>query len=137
MRTRKRGGDRMTFSVDFAAHEAVWGALHETTTAERVYERQWAVTLLNRVTNRLQREMERSGKSQQFHWLKDFIAGSGNSSYATVATELGVSEAAARMAASRLRGRYRELLRDEIAQTVASEADIESEIQHLFATFAE
>ena len=65
IRTQKRGGDRMTFSVDFAAHEAVRGELHEKMTAERVYERQWAVTLLNRVTNRLQREMERSGKGQQ------------------------------------------------------------------------
>lgn len=135
-RARKRGGGRVVFSVDFAAHEAGRGVFEKNLTAERIYERQWAVTLLNRVMIRLQRELERSGKGQQFHLLKGFIAGSGTSPYATVAAQLGIAESAARMAASRMRGRYRELLRDEIAQTVASDADVESEIGHLFAAFA-
>ncbi len=80
--------------------------------------------------------MERSGKGQQFHCLKEFIAGSADSSYAKAASDLGLSESAARMAASRMRKRYRELLRDEIAQTVSSQEDIDSEVQHLFDTFS-
>ena len=87
--------------------------------------------------NRLQREMERSGKAQQFHFLKDYIGGSRSTSYAKIAASLGVNESAARMAASRLRERYRVLLREEIAQTVSSEEDIDGEVRHLFATFAE
>lgn len=136
---QKRGGGRSTFSVDFAAldRQWQWGTLQDTLTPERLYERQWAVTLLNRVMNRLQREMERSGKGQQFQSLKDFIGASCPSSYATVAETLGISEPSVRMAASRLRGRYRELLREEIAQTVATEEDIDGEVQYLFNAFAD
>ncbi len=135
-RTQKRGGGRPVFSLDFASQDSSGSELADGLTAERLYERQWAVTLLNRVMNRLQREMEQSGKGQQFHTLKEFIGGSGDSSYSIVAIELNLSEAAARMAASRMRGRYRELLRDEISQTVSSQEDIDNEVQHLFETFS-
>ncbi len=134
-KAQKRGGGRVPFSLDFASQDSSWSEPADQLTAERLYERQWAVTLLSRVMNRLQREMERSGKGQQFQSLKDFIGGSGNSSYATAAANLGLSESAARMATSRMRGRYRELLREEIAQTVVSEEDIDGEVQYLFATF--
>ncbi len=133
---QKRGGGQMTFSVDFESQDGNWDALQDTLTAERIYERQWAVTLLNRVMSRLQREMERSGKSQQFQLLKEFIGGTESETYATIAPVLGVSESAARMAATRMRTRYREMLREEIAQTLASEEDIDDEVRHLFATFA-
>tara|TARA_R110002072_G_scaffold303099_1_gene493542 strand:+ start:293014 stop:293757 length:744 start_codon:yes stop_codon:yes gene_type:complete len=134
---QKRGGTRITFSADFASQDRNWGALHDTLTAERIYERQWAVTLLNRVMTRLQREMERNGKSQQFNLLKDFSIGTETETYASVASVLGQSESAARMAASRMRKRYRQLLREEIAQTVATPEEIDSEVQHLFDTFSE
>lgn len=134
---QKRGGGRTAISFDFAARDAAWGALQDTLTPERIYERQWAVTLLGRVMQRLRREMERNGKGPQFESLKDFIGGSGSSSYGAVAAELEITEPAARMAASRLRGRYRELLREEIAQTVASEEDIDAEVRYLFSTFAD
>jgi RNA polymerase sigma-70 factor (ECF subfamily) len=133
---QKRGGSRVTFSVDFESQDRNWGALQDTLTAERLYERQWAVTLLNRVMARLQREMERSGKSQQFQLLKDLIGGTESGTYATLAPLLGLNESAARMAASRMRVRYGEMLRAEIAQTLASEEEIEDEVRHLFATFA-
>jgi RNA polymerase sigma-70 factor (ECF subfamily) len=81
--------------------------------------------------------MERGGKGRQFQTLKELISGSGDSSYAAAAGELEISESAARMAASRMRGRYRELLRDEIAQTVATPEEIDDEVRHLFATFAD
>lgn len=132
----QKRGSRLTFSVDFESQDRNWGELQDTLTAERIYERQWAVTLLNRVMSRLQREMERGGKSQQFHLLKDFIGGTESTTYATVASVLGVNESAARMAATRMRARYREMLREEIAQTLASEEDIDDEVRYLFATFA-
>lgn len=134
-RTLKRGGRHCTFSLDFAAHDSVHPGSDESS-PELLYERQWAITLLNRVMNRLQREMERDGKGRQFQTLKQFIAGSGESSYVEAAAELGTNEAAARMAASRMRGRYRDLLRDEIAQTVSTPEEIDDEVRHLFAVFA-
>lgn len=132
----KRGGGQHTFIVDFSSQHQTWGELQNALTAEQIYERQWAVTLLGRVMTRLQREMERSGKSQQFHLLKAFIGGADSATYDTIAPTLGLSESAARMAASRLRGRYRELLREEIAQTVNSQEEIASEVQQLFETFS-
>jgi RNA polymerase sigma-70 factor (ECF subfamily) len=136
-RAQKRGGAMIKLSLDFASQNSGGGHFTTELTAERLYDRQWAITLLNRVMTRLQREMERGGKGRQFQTLKELISGSGDSSYAAAAGELEISESAARMAASRMRGRYRELLRDEIAQTVATPEEIDDEVRHLFATFAD
>ncbi len=133
----KRGGGQQTFTVDFESQDRKWGEVQDSLTAEQIYKRQWVVTLLDRVMTRLQREMERSGKAQQFHLLKSFIGGAESANYATIAPELGLSESASRMAASRLRRRYRELLRVEIAATVGPQEDIESEVRQLFAAFSE
>jgi RNA polymerase sigma-70 factor (ECF subfamily) len=132
-RAQKRGGGRATFSLDFASQDAPSLEPVDELSAERLYERQWAITLLNRVMDRLRREMERSGKGGQFHVLKEFLGGTGNSAYADAAADLAVSESAARMAASRMRSRYRELLREEIAQTVSAPEEIDGEIEQLFA----
>lgn len=126
----------MTFTFNFESQDRSWRELQDSLTAEQIYERQWAVTLLSRVMDRLQREMDRSGRAHQFHVLKDFLGGTATSSYAEIARGLGLSESAARMAASRMRARYRELLQEEIAQTVETKEDIDNEIQHLFATFS-
>lgn len=133
----KRGGGRVHFSLDFAAKDSMWGDVSDTHSAERLYERQWAITLLNRVVSRLQREMERNGKGRQFQCLKGFLGGAGDASYATAAAELELSESAARMAASRMRRRYRELLREEIAHTVSGPEEIDDEVKRLFATFSD
>lgn len=137
VRADKRGGGQVPFSLDFPGAESACVALTDTLTAERLFERQWAITLLTRVMQRLQREMERSGKGLHFHTLKEYLGGSGDSSYGAAADRLGISEPAARMAASRMRGRYRELLHDEIAQTVSTPGEIDDEVRHLFATFAD
>jgi RNA polymerase sigma-70 factor (ECF subfamily) len=136
-RTQKRGGGQVTFTLDFDAYESAANRLTDALTAQRIYERQWAITLLERVMQRLRREMERAGKGEQFQTLKGLIGGSGETSYAEAAARLKIAEPAARMAASRMRGRYRELLREEIAQTVATAAEIDDEIQQLFNAFAE
>ena len=132
---QKRGGGQTVLSLDFESADAAF-ALHpsENLTADQLFDRQWAITLLNEVSERLGREQERAGKGRQFLLLKGFmVRESDGTSYAEVARELGVTPSAARMTASRLRRRYRELLRQEIAQTVATEADIDDEIHQLFA----
>ena len=133
-RAQKRGGAIHHISFDFDSHSSPLP--NDPLTAEKIFEREWAVTLLARVMHRLQRDMERSGKGRQFELLKHFLNGDGAEfTFADVAAELGQSEAAARMAASRLRQRYRELLREEIAPTLSSQDDIEDEIRSLFAAF--
>ncbi len=136
-KAQKRGGGRSPISLDFASGDSQItvqpaGGL----TAEQMYDRQWVITLLSHVMQRLERECEQVGKRSQFEGLKKFIVvDQTDTTYADVTSKLGMTEAAARMAASRLRRRYRQLLRDEIAQTVPSPEDIDDEINSLFATF--
>ena len=136
-RAKKRGGTRRRISLDFAAEDTV-GDFEpaEESTPEEIYERQWAVALLGRVMDRLQCEIAGEGRGQHFDALKGFLVRRGENHYADVAAELGITPAAARMAVSRMRQRYRLLLREEIAQTLASSADIDDEVRHLFAIFA-
>jgi RNA polymerase sigma factor (sigma-70 family) len=133
-RAQKRGGDRHRIAFDFVSHEAVEPA--DQLTPDKLFERQWAITLLGRVMQRLQRDMERGGKGRQFELLKHILSGDTSEvTHANIAAELGQSEAATRMATSRMRSRYRELLRDEISQTLSSPEDVEDEIRSLFAAF--
>ena len=105
-------------------------------TADQVYERQWAITLLDRVITRLRKEHVKSGKAEQFRYLKDFIIGQySDHTYAEVAEILGSTEAAMKMSAHRMRNRYREILREEIADVVAAPEDVDDEIRNLFALF--
>ncbi|MEO1994516.1 MAG: sigma-70 family RNA polymerase sigma factor [Planctomycetaceae bacterium] len=137
-RAQKRGGGRIPLSLDFASGESRYLAgLADTLTAEQLYDRQWAIDLLDRVLRHLEIEMRDSGKIEYFDGLKTFIVGGSDSAtYAKVAESLGTTEAAAKMATHRMRKRYRELLRQEIADTVEHVADIEDEVRCLFATFS-
>jgi RNA polymerase sigma-70 factor (ECF subfamily) len=102
-------------------------------TPERLYERKWALTLLDRVLQRLHGEYQQAGKAESFDALRPFIAGGpSENAYPAVAHRLGISVGAAKVAAHRLRRRYRDLLRGELAQTVADPADIDDEICWLF-----
>jgi len=106
-------------------------------TPERQFDRAWALTLLDLVLQRLQGEYDQAGKARQFEPLKPALAGGKESlPYAELALELNTTEAAARQAASRLRKRYREILRTEIVHTVANPTDpaeVDDEIRALFA----
>ncbi len=137
-RAQKRGGGRSPLSLDFASGESRYVAgPAETLTPEQLYDRQWTVALLDRVMRQLQEEMRKSGKADWFERLKGFIAGgSDEATYAKTAESLGTTEAAAKMATHRLRKRYRELLRQEIAETIEHVADMDDEIRSLFATFS-
>lgn len=133
-RAAKRGGDRERLSLDWDQGESRISLepQHELT-PERVFERQWALTLLDVVVERLQREFIEAGKARQFELLKETLTGDRQAvDYAAVASELEASEDAVRQAAHRLRKRYRELLREEVAQTLTDPAEIEDELRGLF-----
>jgi len=134
-RAKKRGGGRAPFSLDFADAENRYNLEPEDPiTPERLYQRRWALTLLDRVVRRLEDEHARAGKAETFASLKEFLtAGRESRPYRRVAEELGMSEGAIKVAVHRLRRRYREILKEEIAQTVADPAEIEEELQELFA----
>src|SRR5438552_12877896 len=106
----------------------------DTLTADRVFERRWALTLLEQVLARLEREYQSAGNAKLFDCLKEFLSDEpGRRSQAEVATELGMTENAVKQAFHRLRQRYRQLLRDEIAQTVAVPGDVEDELRHFIS----
>ena len=134
-RAKKRGGGRVSFSLDFGNAENRYRLEPEDpTTPERLYTRRWALTLLDRVVRRLEEEHARVGKAETFAGLKEFLtAGRESRPYRRVAHELGMTEGAIKVAVHRLRRRYRELLKEEIAQTVADPAEIEEELCELFA----
>jgi len=136
-RAQKRGGGQLPLSLDFASGESRYlTGPAETLTAEQLYERQWAIDLLNRVMQQLQEEMQEAGRNDSFDHLKGLLAGrADNATYAQAASLLDTTEAAARMAVHRMRKRYRELLRQEIAETVEHVSDVDDEVRRLFAVF--
>ena len=134
-RTKKRGGGMKSLDLDFEAGERRYRLepAHEAT-AEKVYEQRWALTLLDRVFARLRDESDRAGKQEAFNCLKVYLTGAaGTPRYREAAAELGMTEAAVKVAVHRLRRRYRDLVREEIAQTVAGPEEVDEELRHLFA----
>jgi len=134
-RAQKRGGGRMLFSLDFEDAEKRYHLEPEDrATPERLYQRRWALTLLDRVVRRLEEENTRTGRAEMFARLKEYLtAGQDSRPYREVAAALGMAEGAVKVAVHRLRRRYRELLKAEIAQTVADPADIDDELRELFS----
>jgi RNA polymerase sigma-70 factor (ECF subfamily) len=132
---QKRGGGRPVLSLDFAVGQSQRRFEPvESVTPDQLYERQWALTLLDHVLDSLEREMTAAGKSEHFTVLKQYLTRrSGNDSYESAGRALGMSGGAAKVAAHRLRNRYRELVREEIAHTVSDPEEIEDEIRSLFA----
>ena len=133
--TAKRGGGRAILSLDFAAAEGRYARepSHEVT-PEMLFERHWATALLTQVLARLREEVAGKGQESQFERLKSFlIGGQERGAYTRLAGELNMSEGALKVAVHRLRHRYGELLREGIASTVASAADVEEEIRYLVA----
>jgi RNA polymerase sigma factor (sigma-70 family) len=131
---RKRGGAPGVIPIDFlAAEDRYCVQPADTLTPERLFERRWALALLEQVLARLREEMAREGKSALFDRLKGLLAGQpGTRPYGEIAGELGTTEGAIKVAVHRLRRRYRELLMAEIAQTVAGPEDLEEELRQLF-----
>ncbi len=123
---------RKTVSLDIHAAETRYAnepADHAS--PERLFERQWALTLLETVLQLLCREYAAAGKQALFQALRFTITCDGKESYVDQGARVGLTAEAARVAAHRLRQRYRQLLREEIAHTVAKEAEVEEELRHL------
>jgi DNA-directed RNA polymerase specialized sigma24 family protein len=103
-------------------------------TAEWIYERRWALTLLNQVFSQLGQEYHRANKAALFDWLKQLLPDEpGAPSHAEIAANMGMTENAVNQAFYRFRQRYQFLLREEIAHTVARPKDVEDELQHLIS----
>jgi RNA polymerase sigma-70 factor (ECF subfamily) len=105
----------------------------DPTTPEQLYERAWALALLDRVVERLRGEYERSDRAAWFDRLKDQLTGQGASSYAELAAALHSTEGAIRVAVHRLRRRYRDLLREEVGCTVDDDREIDDELRALMS----
>jgi RNA polymerase sigma-70 factor (ECF subfamily) len=133
-RAQKRGGRIRLVSLDTNTAETRFH--HEpadTATPDKSFDRRWALTLVDTVLARLQREYVDEGKAELFEKVKGTLGGDRASApYARLARELNTSEGAIKVAVHRLRQRYRAVLRSEIAQTVAAENDVEDELRHLF-----
>lgn len=136
--TRKRGGGARLLSLDFSAGErhVQLEPMHELT-PERVFERRWALTLLERVLAGLHDEYTAAGKATLFDSLRDHLDGGSDAAvYDDIAKRLGMSEGAVKVAAHRLRRRFRDRLRAEVAQTVDDSAEVEDELRALLRAVA-
>ena len=130
-RAYKRGGGTVG-PLEFSSGEERYQRepAHDET-PERIFERRWALSVLDRVVEKLRDEFVHHGRPEHFERLKVFLLGHSDTPYATLAREMNTSEGALKVAIHRLRKRYRELLRQEIADTVVGPADVESELRHL------
>jgi RNA polymerase sigma factor (sigma-70 family) len=137
-RAVKRGGRVQFIHIDDeSVSEGDLQLVMIDATPEQCFERQWAITLLDQVVARLREEHEEAGKSELFDALKIFLTGDkGGVGYAGLAVQLGTTEAALKMAISRLRRRYGELLRAEISRTVATPEEANDELRALFAALS-
>lgn len=133
---KKRGGGVPAMSLEFENAEGRFRLEPATDeTPERVFDRRWALTLLDRVLARLRTEMIRTDKEIQFERLKTYLIGDQPQlNYAQNASELGMSEGAIKVAVHRLRRRFQDLIRDEISQTVSSPEEVEDELRHLWSS---
>ena len=130
----KRGGGQAMISLDDETMEKRFSSEQVSDlTPEKIYERRWALTLLDHALARLREEFATAGKARQFDQFRSFLTSDGESDYATAAAELEMSAGAAAVAVHRLRHRYRELVREEIVHTVASPTEVEDELRWLFA----
>ncbi|MEX2141530.1 MAG: sigma-70 family RNA polymerase sigma factor [Pirellulales bacterium] len=131
----KRGGGRAVLSLESATAEDRFRAEPaDNSTPETIYDKRWALALLERSLGRLGEELAAAGHATRFAELKGYLSGEGRLPYAEISLRLGMSEGAVKVAVHRLRERYRELLREEVAHTVASRDDIDDELRHLITT---
>src|SRR3954470_5637115 len=132
-RAYKRGGGAVV-SLEFSSGEDRYQREppHDET-PERIFERRWALSVLDQVVQKLRTEFVRHGRPEHFDQLKVFLLGRSDAPYAALALEMNTSEGALKVATHRLRKRYRELFRQEIADTVADPAEVDSELRFLAA----
>lgn len=131
----KRGGGLSHLTLDFDSAEGKFNrepmASHDS--AERLYERRWAVELLDRALTELRAEYVESDRTNLFEVLKPTLSGGPSSGYDVLAERLGMTVGAVKVAVHRLRQRYRDRIRDVIGRTVADPTDVDDEVRDLFA----
>ena len=132
-RAHKRGGGALVSLEFLAGEDRYQREPAHGETPERILERRWALAVLDRVVERLRNEFVQHGRPEHFERLKVFLLGQSDAPYAALAREMNTSEGALKVAIHRLRKRYRELFRQEIADTVADPAEVESELRFLAA----
>jgi RNA polymerase sigma-70 factor (ECF subfamily) len=138
-RAQKRGGGKPVLALDFDSGESLCQIepSHELT-PERLFERRWVLTLLDLVLEQLRRELAMEGKELHFQQFKAALTGDmASADYEQAAEALGLTPAAAKQAAYRMRKRYRELFRQEVARTVADDSEVDDEIGRLLEILGE
>jgi RNA polymerase sigma-70 factor (ECF subfamily) len=134
---QRRSGGHAHVQFDTIFAESRYAADSHALSPDETFDRQYALTLLDLTMNRLRADFVGAGKPGDFDVLKSCLtAERGTIDYAAVAQRLGVTEGAARVAAHRLRKRFREIYREEISHTLANGADLEAEMRHLAAALA-
>lgn len=138
-RAKKRGGGQLPIAIDLADAETHYGFEPvEHLTPQKIFERRWASALLERTMMRLRQQYTAQGKAELFDQLKATLTEPrGAAPYAGLAARLQLTEAAVKMAVHRLRQRYREALREEVAQTVATAGEVEDELREVFRVFSD
>jgi len=133
----KRGGNITHLSLDWQSADALFQIADAgQVPPDAAYDREWAITLLERVVVRLGEEFSAEGKLDRFECMKPYLTmGKGEIPYASAAAKLSMDENATRVAVHRLRKRYRELLRNEIANTLSDPAMVEEELAVLLGAF--
>ena len=136
-RAQKRGGGKLV-SFDTQTAETWLGQVpSQNLTPEKAFELRWAITLLEQVYRKLEDEHRRQGKAEVFDTLRTTLAGPGEAApYAEMGRRLGMNEGAVKVAVHRLRQRYRALLRETIAETVATDSEVEEELRYLWRIVA-
>ena len=129
---QKRGGTQPLLHLDFALGEQIcFREPADNETPERIFEKRWVLTLVASVLGRLESEATESGKREHFDQLKPFLMGNRETPYEQLAEKLNTNAGALKVAIHRMRKRYRELFRLEIAETVAAPEDVDDEIRYL------
>jgi RNA polymerase sigma factor (sigma-70 family) len=131
-KSQKRGGGVLPLSFDFVTGESNYAREpRHTETPERIFQRKWARTLLDRVMESLSVEFAADGKLDLFERIKGYLTGDGDLKYAELGAELNLTESGVKSSIRRMRQRYRDLLRAEVVATVADPSEVEDELQFL------
>ncbi len=137
-RAQKRGGGQTLFSLnETAAEDRYRFEPADTMTADKLFDRRWALTVLDQARGRLRADYVEQGKGDLYDRLKVFEAGEAGAPYAAVAAEFGLTENGVKAVVHRMRQRYRELVRLEVANTVASRSEVDEEIRYLISVISE
>lgn len=134
----KRGGQHSILSLDFEAAESQFSLepVHERT-PQKAFDRNWALAVLNQVLQSLEQQYADSGKSELFDALKSHLVGEASVPYSALAVNLGMKEGAIKVAMHRLRERYGQMLRLQIAKTIEDSADVDQELRYLFEVLSD